>query len=114
MSIVLGTGIPMIRTYIITSAMVAPALLQLGGPLIVSHMFVFYFGIMADLTPTVALWRYHPHLPPLPELRLTLSPYTTDYRLCRNGQCQNLASLLSAKAETAVVTVRPCSTSPRS
>ncbi|MDO8960046.1 MAG: TRAP transporter large permease subunit, partial [Rhodocyclaceae bacterium] len=41
--------------YIITSAIAAPALLMLGVPLIVSHMFVFYFGIMADLTPPVAL-----------------------------------------------------------
>ncbi|MGZ8410338.1 MAG: TRAP transporter permease [Hyphomicrobium sp.] len=53
--LVLGTGLPTIPTYIITSATVAPALLQLGVPLIVSHMFCFYFGIMADLTPPVAL-----------------------------------------------------------
>jgi len=52
---VLGMGIPTIPNYIITSAIAAPALLQLGVPLIVSHMFVFYFGIMADLTPPVAL-----------------------------------------------------------
>jgi TRAP-type uncharacterized transport system fused permease subunit len=48
-------GIPTIPNYIITSSIAAPALLQLGVPLIVSHMFVFYFGIMADLTPPVAL-----------------------------------------------------------
>jgi TRAP transporter 4TM/12TM fusion protein len=53
--LVLGMGIPTIPNYIITSAVAAPALLQLGVPLIVSHMFVFYFGIMADLTPPVAL-----------------------------------------------------------
>ena len=53
--LVLGTGLPTIPTYIITSAMAAPALLQFGVPLIVSHMFCFYFGIMADLTPPVAL-----------------------------------------------------------
>ncbi len=53
--LVLGMGIPTIPNYIITSAIAAPALLQLGVPLIVSHMFVFYFGIMADLTPPVAL-----------------------------------------------------------
>src|SRR5690606_1549735 len=40
---------------IITSSLAAPALLELGVPLIVSHMFVFYFGILADLTPPVAL-----------------------------------------------------------
>jgi TRAP-type uncharacterized transport system fused permease subunit len=48
-------GIPTIPNYIITSAIAAPALLKLGVPLLVSHMFVFYFGIMADLTPPVAL-----------------------------------------------------------
>jgi TRAP transporter 4TM/12TM fusion protein len=54
-SIVLGTGLPTIPTYIITASLAAPALLQLGVPLIVSHMFVFYYGIIADLTPPVAL-----------------------------------------------------------
>ncbi|KAI2684088.1 TRAP transporter permease [Pseudomonas sp. TNT3] len=53
--LVLGMGIPTIPNYIITSSIAAPALLELGVPLIVSHMFVFYFGILADLTPPVAL-----------------------------------------------------------
>ena len=53
--LILGMGIPTIPNYIITSAIAGPALLKLGVPLIVSHMFVFYFGIMADLTPPVAL-----------------------------------------------------------
>lgn len=54
-SLLLGMGIPTIPNYIITSSIAAPILLELGVPLIVSHMFVFYFGIMADLTPPVAL-----------------------------------------------------------
>jgi TRAP transporter 4TM/12TM fusion protein len=54
-SIILGTGLPTIPTYIITASLAAPALLNLGVPLIVSHMFVFYYGIIADLTPPVAL-----------------------------------------------------------
>ena len=53
--LVLGMGIPTIPNYIITSSLAAPILLKLGVPLIISHMFVFYFGIMADLTPPVAL-----------------------------------------------------------
>ncbi len=53
--LILGMGIPTIPNYIITSSIAAPALLALGVPLIVSHMFVFYFGILADLTPPVAL-----------------------------------------------------------
>ena len=53
--LILGMGIPTIPNYIITSTIAGGALLQLGVPLIVSHMFVFYFGILADLTPPVAL-----------------------------------------------------------
>ena len=53
--LILGMGIPTIPNYIITSAIAGPALLKLGVPLLISHMFVFYFGIMADLTPPVAL-----------------------------------------------------------
>jgi len=54
-SLVLGMGVPTIPNYIITSSVAAPALLHMGVPLIISHLFVFYFGIMADLTPPVAL-----------------------------------------------------------
>jgi TRAP transporter 4TM/12TM fusion protein len=53
--LILGMGIPTIPNYIITASIAGPALLDLGVPLIVSHMFVFYFGILADLTPPVAL-----------------------------------------------------------
>ena len=53
--LILGMGIPTIPNYIITSSIAGPALLELGVPLLVTHMFVFYFGIMADLTPPVAL-----------------------------------------------------------
>jgi TRAP transporter 4TM/12TM fusion protein len=54
-SLVLGMGIPTIPNYIITASLAAPILTNLGVPEIVAHMFVFYFGIMADLTPPVAL-----------------------------------------------------------
>ena len=54
-SIVLGTGLPTTANYIVMAAITAPALKLMGVDLIVSHMFVFYFGIMADLTPPVAL-----------------------------------------------------------
>ena len=53
-------------------------------------------------------WHYVPHLPVLPELRLALSPYTADYRLCWKGQCRSLAKLLGAEHREGVVTVRPC------
>src|SRR5258707_31358 len=55
LSILLGTGIPTIPTYIITAALAAPALAKLGVPLIASHTFASYYGIMADPSPPVAL-----------------------------------------------------------
>ncbi|NLG87532.1 MAG: TRAP transporter permease [Firmicutes bacterium] len=52
-SIVLGMGVPTTANYVITSTIVAPALIQLGVPVIAAHLFVFYFGIVADITPPV-------------------------------------------------------------
>jgi len=57
-ALILGTGLPTSATYIITSIMAAPALVQLGLPKLVAHMFVFYFGILADLTPPTAISTY--------------------------------------------------------
>ncbi|WP_068141236.1 TRAP transporter permease [Limnochorda pilosa] len=57
-SLVLGMGSPTTANYVITSTIAAPALLQLGVPILVAHMFVFYFGIVADITPPVALAAY--------------------------------------------------------
>ena len=57
-SILLGTGLPTTANFIVTSTMAAPALFQLGVPAKAAYMFVFYFGIAADLTPPVALAAY--------------------------------------------------------
>ena len=57
-SILLGTGLPTTANFIVTSTMAAPALFQLGVPPMAAYMFVFYFGIAADLTPPVALAAY--------------------------------------------------------
>lgn len=54
-SLILGMGTPTTANYIITSTIAAPALIQLGVPPIAAHMFTFYFGIVADITPPVAL-----------------------------------------------------------
>lgn len=54
-SLVLGMGVPTTANYIITSTMTAPAVVQLGYPVLTAHMFAFYFGILADITPPVAL-----------------------------------------------------------
>ena len=52
-SLVLGMGVPTTANYVITSTIVSPALIELGVPVIAAHLFVFYFGIIADLTPPV-------------------------------------------------------------
>jgi TRAP transporter 4TM/12TM fusion protein len=57
-ALVLGTGLPTSATYIITAIMAAPALELLGVPKLVAHFFVFYFGILADLTPPTAISTY--------------------------------------------------------
>lgn len=54
-SLLLGMGTPTTANYIITSTIAAPALVQLGVPLLAAHMFTFYFGILADITPPVCL-----------------------------------------------------------
>lgn len=54
-SLILGMGAPTTANYIITSTIAAPALLKLGVNILTAHMFVFYFGIIADITPPVAL-----------------------------------------------------------
>jgi TRAP transporter 4TM/12TM fusion protein len=54
-SLVLGMGAPTTANYVITATIAAPALVQLGVPLLAAHMFTFYFGILADITPPVAL-----------------------------------------------------------
>ena len=53
--IVMGSGVPTTPTYIILAAIVAPALAGLGVPQLATHFFVFYYGVLADVTPPVAL-----------------------------------------------------------
>ncbi|KPQ21323.1 MULTISPECIES: TRAP transporter permease [unclassified Halomonas] len=61
LSLILGMGLPTTANYIVVSALLAPVIIQLGEqngllvPLIAVHLFVFYFGIMADVTPPVGL-----------------------------------------------------------
>jgi TRAP transporter 4TM/12TM fusion protein len=54
-AIVLGMGSPTTANYVITSTIAAPAIILLGVPDLSAHLFVFYFGIIADITPPVAL-----------------------------------------------------------
>jgi TRAP transporter 4TM/12TM fusion protein len=54
-AIILGMGSPTTANYVITSTIAAPAIIILGVPDLSAHLFVFYFGIVADITPPVAL-----------------------------------------------------------
>ena len=56
--IVLGMGVPTTANYCIMASTCAPILIQLGIPVVAAHFFVFYFGIVADITPPVALAAY--------------------------------------------------------
>lgn len=54
-SLLLGLGLPTTPNYIIAAALTAPALVQFGLPAIAAHLFVFYYGILADITPPTAI-----------------------------------------------------------
>lgn len=56
--IVLGMGVPTTANYCIMAATTAPILIRMGVPVMAAHFFVFYFGIVADITPPVALAAY--------------------------------------------------------
>jgi len=56
--LVLGTALPTTPTYVLLAVLVAPAIVQLGVPPIAAHLFVFYFGVIADITPPTALCVY--------------------------------------------------------
>ena len=56
--IVLGMGVPTTANYVIMATITAPILIKMGLPVLAAHMFVFYFGIVADITPPVALAAY--------------------------------------------------------
>ena len=57
-SLILGMGVPTTANYVITSTIAAPALVAMNVPVLAAHMFAFYFGIVADVTPPVALAAY--------------------------------------------------------
>lgn len=57
-SLVLGMALPTTANYIVQASVAAPALVALGVPVLTAHLFVFYFGVFADITPPVALAAY--------------------------------------------------------
>jgi TRAP transporter 4TM/12TM fusion protein len=54
-SIVLGMGLPTTAAYVVLAALGAPALVEMGVPLLAAHLFIFYFGCISNVTPPVSL-----------------------------------------------------------
>ncbi len=57
-SILLGMGLPTTAAYVVLAALGAPALIELGTPVLAAHLFIFYFGCISNVTPPVALAAY--------------------------------------------------------
>lgn len=54
-SIILGTGLPTVPSYLLLAILVAPSLMKLGLPLLAAHFFIFFYGVTSDLSPPTAL-----------------------------------------------------------
>jgi TRAP transporter 4TM/12TM fusion protein len=57
-SLVLGMGLPTTAAYVVLAALGAPALVELGAPVLAAHLFIFYFGCISNVTPPVSLAAY--------------------------------------------------------
>ena len=102
-SLILGMGVPTTANYVITSTIAAPALVQMDVPVLAAHMFAFYFGIVADVTPPVALFlglifaltcgQAHP------KFNKKTSKYLLQYSVVGLGFGMNLQSALASGKE---------------
>ncbi|UAC49550.1 TRAP transporter permease [Bacillus aquiflavi] len=93
--LILGMGLPTTANYVITATMAAPALiLGLDVPVLAAHMFVFYFGIVADITPPVCLAAYagaglaraNPFMTGVTAFKLATAAYIIPYIFVMNPQ----------------------------
>ena len=90
--IVLGMGVPTTANYCIMAATCAPILIRMGVPAMAAHFFVFYFGIVADITPPVALAAYagsaiaksNPMKTAFNASRLAIAVFIVPYVFCFN------------------------------
>ncbi len=90
--IVLGMGVPTTANYCIMAATTAPILVRMGVPTTAAHFFVFYFGIVADITPPVALAAYagsaiaksNPMKTAFTASRLAIAAFIVPYMFCFN------------------------------
>ena len=91
-SIVLGMGLPTTAKYIVLATIAAPAIQSFGVPMLAAHLFIMYFGILADLTPPVALAAYaaagiaraEPNATGFLAVKLALAGFLIPYIFCYN------------------------------
>ena len=53
-AIILGMGMPTAAVYIVLSVVLAPAVIEMGVPVLAAHLFIFYFGLLSMITPPVS------------------------------------------------------------
>lgn len=108
--IVLGMGVPTTANYCIMAATCAPILVRMGVPALAAHFFVFYFGIVADITPPVALAAYagsaiakaNPMKTAFNASRLAIAVFIVPYVFCFNPA---LLLIETTPAEVALIAV---------
>lgn len=91
-SIVLGMGLPTTAKYIVLATIAAPAIQSFGVPVMAAHLFILYFGILADLTPPVALAAYaaagiarsEPNTTGFMAVKLAFAGFLIPYIFCYN------------------------------
>jgi len=110
-SIILGMGMPTTANYIVQATIAAPVLVELGVPVIAAHLFVFYFGIVADITPPVALAAFagsgiagsNPFKTGVEASKLAFSAYLVPYIFATNPELV-LVDTTAVNVITALVT----------
>ena len=104
--IILGMGVPTTATYCIMAATCAPILTRMGVPILAAHFFVFYFGIVADITPPVALAAYagsaiaksNPMRTAINATKLAIAAFIIPYVFCFSPQMLLIDSNVSEVA----------------
>ncbi|MBQ3077911.1 MAG: TRAP transporter permease [Clostridia bacterium] len=108
--IILGMGVPTTANYVIMATITAPIVQQLGVPLLAAHMFVFYFGIVADITPPVALAAYagsaiaksNPFKTGVTATRIAIAAFIVPYVFAFNPEMLLLGAPLLKAGEIAI------------
>jgi TRAP transporter 4TM/12TM fusion protein len=91
-SLLLGAGLPSVPTYLLLAIIVAPAIVKLGVAPLTSHMFIFYYGALADITPPLAVSAYvaagiagsNPFRTSITATRLAVAGFVVPYMFVRN------------------------------